>query len=607
MRSRLEAARRARPHAVRGPRGRAGRARRGARRVRRPARPGRGGGRASRGWASRACSGSSPTRYRAHGWLVLEAQRGLLRQGHRATCRSTSCSRRTSSIESGDDAGAIREKVAAQAADARPRASGGPARVPLAARRARWTTRQWHGPRPAQRRQRDARRGQAARRSGRARSSPAPGVRGPALDRLRDPGRSRQPGGEPAAARALVPRELPARVRSTAGAARATTPSSGSTARRPPSADELLDALLGDDPGLDAAQAAADRADRGNPFFLEESVRTLVETGALAGERGAYRLTRAVPTRPGAGDRAGDLAARIDRLPLEDKRLLQTAAVIGKDVPMRAAAGDRRRAPRTTVRRGLDPAPGRRVPATRASLFPELEYTFRHALTHEVAYGSLLQERRRTLHARIVEAIEQLYARPAAPSRSSGSPTTPSAARCGSGRSDYCRQAGGRTLARMASWESVSFFERRPRRARPPPGGRGGARHRRGPPLRSAQRAGPAGPARPERRGAAGSRRDRDRPGRPAAAGPRAVVREQRALGARRDRRGGARGRARSLHRRGDAGTWACRSSAPSASAAAAGPSATTARPSPCCGATWTSCRLTRAARPSACPASRRC
>ena len=102
------------------------------------------------------------------------------------------------------------------------------------------------------------------------------------------------------------------------------------------------------------------------------------------------------------------LAARIDRLPPEDKRLLQTAAVIGKDVPfalLQAIA----ELPEDELRRGLA-----RLQAAEflyeTSLFPELEYTFKHALTHEVAYGSLLQERRRGLHARIVEAIERLYA-----------------------------------------------------------------------------------------------------------------------------------------------------------------------------------------------------
>ena len=100
------------------------------------------------------------------------------------------------------------------------------------------------------------------------------------------------------------------------------------------------------------------------------------------------------------------LAARIDRLPPEDKRLLQAAAVIGKDVPfalLQAIAEE----PEDELRRGLA-----RLQAAEflyeTRLFPDLEYTFKHALTHEVAYGSLLQERRRALHARIVEAIETL-------------------------------------------------------------------------------------------------------------------------------------------------------------------------------------------------------
>ena len=101
------------------------------------------------------------------------------------------------------------------------------------------------------------------------------------------------------------------------------------------------------------------------------------------------------------------LAARIDRLPAEDKRLLQTAAVIGKDVPLRCCS----RSPscRRTSCGAASPASRRPSSCTRPSLFPDLEYTFKHALTHEVAYGSLLQERRRELHARIVDAIEALY------------------------------------------------------------------------------------------------------------------------------------------------------------------------------------------------------
>ena len=72
----------------------------------------------------------------------------------------------------------------------------------------------------------------------------------------------------------------------------------------------------------------------GNPFFLEESVRTLVETGVLVGEPGAYRLAQALPTIQVPATVQAVLAARIDRLPPEEKRLLQTAAVIGTEVPL---------------------------------------------------------------------------------------------------------------------------------------------------------------------------------------------------------------------------------------------------------------------------------
>src|SRR5438094_6876052 len=101
------------------------------------------------------------------------------------------------------------------------------------------------------------------------------------------------------------------------------------------------------------------------------------------------------------------LAARIDRLPPEDKRLLQAASVIGKDVPL-AILQAIAEVPEDHLRRGLS-----RLQAAEflyeTNLFPDLEYTFKHALTHEVAYGSLLHDRRRALHARIVNAIEALY------------------------------------------------------------------------------------------------------------------------------------------------------------------------------------------------------
>src|SRR5262249_41116805 len=98
------------------------------------------------------------------------------------------------------------------------------------------------------------------------------------------------------------------------------------------SAGELLDALVGDDPGLAPLKQLLVR--RGNPLFLEETVRTLVETGALAGERGRYRLTQPIHAIQISPTVQAMLAARIDRLAPEDKRLLQIASVVGKDVPL---------------------------------------------------------------------------------------------------------------------------------------------------------------------------------------------------------------------------------------------------------------------------------
>jgi len=173
------------------------------------------------------------------------------------------------------------------------------------------------------------------------------------------------------------------------------------------SAEELLKSLLGGDPSFGPLTAQLIRQTDGNPFFLEESVWTLVETKALTGERGAYRLAKHVETIQVPPTVQSMLAARIDRLPPDDKRLLQTAAIIGKDIPfpvLQAIA----ELPDAELRDGLA-----RLQAAEflyeTSLFPDLEYTFKHALTHEVSYGSLLQERRSELHRRAGEALERLF------------------------------------------------------------------------------------------------------------------------------------------------------------------------------------------------------
>jgi class 3 adenylate cyclase/tetratricopeptide (TPR) repeat protein len=222
------------------------------------------------------------------------------------------------------------------------------------------------------------------------------------------------------------------------------------------SAEEFLQALLGDDPSLDGLKRLLIARTEGNPFFLEESVRTLVETGVLVGERGAYRLAQALPAIQVPATVQAVLAARIDRLPLEEKRLLQTAAVIGTEVPfalLRAIAD----LPEETLHRGLAHLQAAEF-LYETRLFPEPEYTFKHALTHEVAYNSLLQERRRRLHARIVDAIEQRY-----PDRLAeqverlahhafrGEVWDKAIA--------YYRHAGARAAARPAYREAVACFE----------------------------------------------------------------------------------------------------------------------------------------------------
>ena len=230
------------------------------------------------------------------------------------------------------------------------------------------------------------------------------------------------------------------RSTSTAGAARPTTRNCGSTRcpRRAPT--QFLQALLGDDPSLAPLTQLLIARTEGNPFFLEESVRTLVETGVLVGEPGAYRLAQPLDSLQVPATVQAVLAARIDRLPPEEKRLLQTAAVIGTEVPLpllQAIA----ELPEEALHRGLAHLQAAEF-LYETRLFPEREYTFKHALTHEVAYGSLLQERRRVLHARIVEALEALARRPAG--RAGRTPGAPCPAGRGVGQGRDLLPAGRR-------------------------------------------------------------------------------------------------------------------------------------------------------------------
>jgi tetratricopeptide (TPR) repeat protein len=224
----------------------------------------------------------------------------------------------------------------------------------------------------------------------------------------------------------------------------------------PESADELLQALLGDDPSLVPLTPLLIERTEGNPFFLEESVRTLVETGVLIGAPGAYHLGTSLNRLQVPATVQAVLTARIDRLPPEEKRLLQTAAVIGTEVPwpLLQTVAD---LPEAVLHRGLAHLQAAEF-LYETRLFPEQEYMFKHALTHEVAYGSLLQERRRVLHARIVEALGALV----------GERVAEQVERLAHHalRGEvwdkallYLRQAGEKALAQSAYREAVGYFE----------------------------------------------------------------------------------------------------------------------------------------------------
>src|SRR5262249_34669918 len=157
----------------------------------------------------------------------------------------------------------------------------------------------------------------------------------------------------------------------------------------------------GDDPSLAALKRLLIERTEGNPFFLEESVRALVETGVLAGEPDAYRLTRPLPAIavPAAGQAAP--AARSARRPPGAQRLLQTAAVIGTEVPFPLLQTVADLAPETLHRSLAQLQRAEFLYETH--LFPERVHTFKHALTQNVAYQSLLTGTRQQVHRQIAQ------------------------------------------------------------------------------------------------------------------------------------------------------------------------------------------------------------
>ena len=194
----------------------------------------------------------------------------------------------------------------------------------------------------------------------------------------------------------------------------------------------------------------------GNPLFLEESVRTLAESGALSGQRGRHRLVGPIESIQVPASVQAILASRADRLPPREKQLLQTASVVGMDVSfaLLAAISDE---PEEVLRRQLAHLQTAEF-LYETGAYPELEYAFRHALTHDVAYASLLHERRQSLHARILAAIEGF-----APERSTAQLDRLAHHAYQGAVWDkaltYCRDAAARAFARSAHAEALDRVE----------------------------------------------------------------------------------------------------------------------------------------------------
>jgi class 3 adenylate cyclase len=173
----------------------------------------------------------------------------------------------------------------------------------------------------------------------------------------------------------------------------------------------LLEQLLGSDPSVTELPAAIEARTAGNPFFTEEVVSALIEAEQLVGSPGAYRLVGSVDRIEIPTTVHAVLAARIDRLAEREKRVLQTAGIIGKNFARPLLA-------RIIEAHGRAPLAAAELDGAlrllcdldflfERALYPVAEYAFKHPLTHEVAYGSQLQERRRAVHAALARVLDE--------------------------------------------------------------------------------------------------------------------------------------------------------------------------------------------------------
>ena len=173
------------------------------------------------------------------------------------------------------------------------------------------------------------------------------------------------------------------------------------------SAEEMLTALLGDGVEVAPLKRLIIEKTEGNPFFMEETVQVLFDEGALVRDGAALKLTKPLSELKIPPTVQGILAARIDRLPADAKELLQTLAVIGREFPLSLIRGVVTRSDDELNRLLNDLQLGEFIYEQPA--VGDTEYVFKHALTQEVAYNSVLIERRQQLHERIGAALERLY------------------------------------------------------------------------------------------------------------------------------------------------------------------------------------------------------
>jgi class 3 adenylate cyclase/tetratricopeptide (TPR) repeat protein len=172
------------------------------------------------------------------------------------------------------------------------------------------------------------------------------------------------------------------------------------------STEQMLAELLGGGGELAALKRLISERTEGNPFFMEEIVQALFEQRVLV-RNGAVMLAKPLNDIRVPATVQAILASRIDRLKAGEKELLQTLAVLGREFPSNLIKGVSGK-PYAELERMLSELQQGEFIYEQAAM-SDIEYTFKHALTQEVAYNSMLVERRRLLHERAAQSIEALY------------------------------------------------------------------------------------------------------------------------------------------------------------------------------------------------------